>query len=175
MIWAVTLAPPLIPSSPRPRPATPWPPPPTSWPGTPGRTWGRIWGGKMKSIGRGGGKGGEGRGAWLNIFNPLFSERTILLPRSLGMLVVSARTSYGWGCCALRTPTGCWGSRWTGRRRSLSNSGENCKHTKQAGVELGHAQIKLGLDCTIIFGRFVFSRFGLIVLVVFFSFEGLIK
>ena len=36
---------------------------------------------------------------------------------------------------------------------------------KQAGTELGQAQLKLGLDCTVIFCRFGFSSFGLIELV----------
>ena len=39
------------------------------------------------------------------------------------------------------------------------------KATKQAGTELGQAQLKLGLDCTVIFCRFGFSPFGLIELV----------
>ena len=36
---------------------------------------------------------------------------------------------------------------------------------KQAGAELGQAQLKLGLDFTLIFCRFGFSRFGLVKLV----------
>ena len=47
---------------------------------------------------------------------------------------------------------------------------------KQAWAELGQAQLKLGLDFTLISPRFEFSRFGLIV---FgwdrFSFAGLIE
>ena len=36
---------------------------------------------------------------------------------------------------------------------------------EQVGTELGQAQLKLGLDCTVIFCRFGFSSFGLIELV----------
>ena len=36
---------------------------------------------------------------------------------------------------------------------------------KQAGAELGQAQLKLGWDFTLIFYRFGFSRFCLIVLI----------
>ena len=44
-------------------------------------------------------------------------------------------------------------------RQSLQNSSE------QAGTELGQAQLKLGVDCILIFCRFDFSQFGLIELV----------
>ena len=37
--------------------------------------------------------------------------------------------------------------------------------SKQAGTELGQAQLKLGLDCTLIFCRFCLFPFGLIVIV----------
>ena len=39
------------------------------------------------------------------------------------------------------------------------------KNIKQAGAELGPAQIKLGLDFTLIFCRFDLSGFNLVVLV----------
>ena len=39
------------------------------------------------------------------------------------------------------------------------------KKKEQAGTELGQSQLKLGLDCTVIFCRFGFSSFGLIELV----------
>ena len=45
---------------------------------------------------------------------------------------------------------------------------------KQAGAELGQAQLKLGLDFILIFRRFGFSWFGLVELVGL-SFVGLIK
>ena len=35
-----------------------------------------------------------------------------------------------------------------------------CQIRKQAGAELGQAQLKLGLDFTLIFCRFGLSRFG---------------
>ena len=38
--------------------------------------------------------------------------------------------------------------------------------SKQAGAELGQAQLKLGLDFTLLSSDFGFSRFGSIVLVV---------
>ena len=41
----------------------------------------------------------------------------------------------------------------------------NKKRLRQAGTELGQAQLKLGLDFTLIFCRFGFSPFGLIELV----------
>ena len=40
------------------------------------------------------------------------------------------------------------------------------KKRKQAGAELGQAQLKLGLDFTLLSSDFGFSRFGSIVLVV---------
>ena len=36
---------------------------------------------------------------------------------------------------------------------------------KEAGAELGQAQLKLGFDFTLIFCGFGFSRFGLVILV----------
>ena len=44
---------------------------------------------------------------------------------------------------------------------------------KQAGAELGQAQLKLGLDFPLIFCRFGFSRFGLVELLSWIVFLGL--
>ena len=46
---------------------------------------------------------------------------------------------------------------------------------KQAGAELAQAQLKLGLDFTLIFCRFALSRFGLINWFSGFSFVTLLK
>ena len=49
------------------------------------------------------------------------------------------------------------------------------KKEKQAGAELGQAQYKMGLNFTLIFYWFCFSRFGLVELVKWILFAGLIE
>ena len=52
---------------------------------------------------------------------------------------------------------------------------ETQENHKQAGAELSQAQIKLGLDFSSIFCRFGFARFGLVELVWWISFVGLVE
>ena len=50
-------------------------------------------------------------------------------------------------------------------KKSFLLSKKNDKCLEQAGTELGQAQLKLELDYTLIFCRFVFSKLGLVELV----------
>ena len=46
-----------------------------------------------------------------------------------------------------------------------SEKSDTKQERKQAGTELGQAQLKVGLDFILIFCRFGFSKFGLVELV----------